>query len=234
MSYCVNCGVELDASIKSCPLCNTPVINPKELHKFSHLTPFPPKKGIVEQVKRKDLAVLLSIILIATSITCGLLNFLVYSENNWSLLIIGICAVIWVFFIPVVIYTKLSAYTSLLLDGIVMIAFLGLITTITASAKWYYELAIPIVILLTCLLEIMLLLLKKVRIAFLTTAIYIFSELAILCIGLEILIDLYLDGTFSLSWSAVVLTVCTIIVITLTTLVSKRRFRDAVRRRLHF
>ena len=157
-----------------------------------------------------------------------------YSENNWSLLIIGICAVIWVFFIPVVIYTKLSAYTSLLLDGIVMIAFLGLITTITASAKWYYELAIPIVILLTCLLEIMLLLLKKVRIAFLTTAIYIFSELAILCIGLEILIDLYLDGTFSLSWSAVVLTVCTIIVITLTTLVSKRRFRDAVRRRLHF
>ena len=31
MSYCVNCGVELDASLKSCPLCHTPVINPREL-----------------------------------------------------------------------------------------------------------------------------------------------------------------------------------------------------------
>lgn len=31
MSYCVNCGVELDASAKICPLCNTPVINPKVL-----------------------------------------------------------------------------------------------------------------------------------------------------------------------------------------------------------
>lgn len=28
MSYCVNCGVELDASASECPLCNTPVINP--------------------------------------------------------------------------------------------------------------------------------------------------------------------------------------------------------------
>ena len=29
MSYCVNCGVELDASAKKCPLCDTPVYNPK-------------------------------------------------------------------------------------------------------------------------------------------------------------------------------------------------------------
>ena len=32
MSYCVNCGVELDASSRECPLCNTPVINPRELN----------------------------------------------------------------------------------------------------------------------------------------------------------------------------------------------------------
>ena len=31
MSYCVNCGVELESSLTECPLCNTPVINPKEL-----------------------------------------------------------------------------------------------------------------------------------------------------------------------------------------------------------
>ena len=28
MSYCVNCGVELDASATKCPLCDTPVYNP--------------------------------------------------------------------------------------------------------------------------------------------------------------------------------------------------------------
>ena len=30
MSYCVNCGVELEKSEKKCPLCGVEVINPKE------------------------------------------------------------------------------------------------------------------------------------------------------------------------------------------------------------
>ena len=34
MSYCVNCGVKLDPSLKYCPLCNTPVINPHDLSKM--------------------------------------------------------------------------------------------------------------------------------------------------------------------------------------------------------
>ena len=29
MSYCVNCGVELDVSAHACPLCGTPVVNPR-------------------------------------------------------------------------------------------------------------------------------------------------------------------------------------------------------------
>ena len=33
MSYCVNCGVELEASLRECPLCHTPVINLKEAGK---------------------------------------------------------------------------------------------------------------------------------------------------------------------------------------------------------
>ena len=30
MSYCVNCGVELDKTCSVCPLCNTKVINPNQ------------------------------------------------------------------------------------------------------------------------------------------------------------------------------------------------------------
>ena len=55
MSYCVNCGVELDPSLKKCPLCNTPVINPNELEGLTYEPPFPTVKGQVEPVKRKDL-----------------------------------------------------------------------------------------------------------------------------------------------------------------------------------
>ena len=52
MSYCVNCGVELEASLKECPLCNTPVINPKQPHPVTGSGPYPSSKGQVEVVKR--------------------------------------------------------------------------------------------------------------------------------------------------------------------------------------
>ena len=38
MSYCVNCGVELDATAKKCALCDTPVYNPAQ--KQETLPPF--------------------------------------------------------------------------------------------------------------------------------------------------------------------------------------------------
>ena len=103
MSYCVNCGVELDATHEACPLCNTPVINPNEIPGTNLKTPFPVEKGQVEEVKRKDLGILFTILLITIAVTCGLLNFLVFDANKWSLLVIGVCMMLWVFFLPVFI-----------------------------------------------------------------------------------------------------------------------------------
>lgn len=49
MSYCVNCGVKLDPSLKRCPLCNTPVVNPNDLAAIQQpVPPFPQEKGQVE------------------------------------------------------------------------------------------------------------------------------------------------------------------------------------------
>ena len=89
MSYCVNCGVELEKSLQECPLCHTPVINPVEQNKALPPSPYPTNKGQVEVVKRKDLGILLSVVLSATSITCLLLNLLVFDSSLWSLAVIG-------------------------------------------------------------------------------------------------------------------------------------------------
>lgn len=234
MSYCVNCGVELEASLKYCPLCNTPVINPNELKKQTPPSPFPLEKGQVELVKRKDLAILLSVVMLTTGITCFLLNLFVLQQTLWSVPIIGICAIIWVFAIPAVIYTKLSAYLSILFDGLITGFYLYLLTFLTQSNQWFYHVGIPIVILLTLLVEAFLFLLKKFGFSFLSTALYFFVELALLCVGLECILDSFLHGEISLMWSAIVLTICTIIAIALITMLSKKRLRNAVRRRLHF
>ncbi|NBJ92834.1 DUF6320 domain-containing protein [Parablautia muri] len=234
MAYCVNCGVELEPSLTECPLCNTPVINPKELYQTKKTSPYPKAKGQVDVVKRKDLAILTSTVLIATSLSCLLLNLFVFPNSLWSLFIIGACLVLFVLVFPAVIYTKLPIYISLLFDGVAVGFYLYMITFNTASNKWFIRLALPIVALVTILVEIFTLLLRSFPVFFLTTALYFFAEIAFLCVGIELLIAHYLDAPLKLVWSAIVLTVCGVIEVVLLTILSRSRLRDAMRRRLHF
>ena len=241
MSYCVNCGVELEPSLKKCPLCNTPVINPRQIEeerlhpdKKAPTPSFPQKKGQVEVVKRKDVAILLTTVVLATSIVCGLLNFFAFPSIPWSLAIIGACVLLWVLLIPAAIYSRLPGYVSIFLDGLAVVLYLYLLTYLTGSSAWFAGLGVPITVLVAVLTEVVYLCVKLFPKSFLTSALYGFTGLAILCIGLEIFIDNFLYQAVSLGWSAIVLTVCVIMDITIITLLSRKRLRSAVRRRLHF
>ena len=234
MSYCVNCGVELDPSLGKCPLCNTPVINPSKLEAATRPSPYPKENGQVDVVKRKDLAILTTIVLTAASLCCFLLNITVFSQSPWSLFIIGACLLLFVALIPFLLYTRLPIYISLLFDGVATGFYLYMITFNTASDRWFHELALPILLLVTILIEIFALLIRSFPVSYITTALYFFAEAAVLCVGIELLINHYQNAPLQLMWSAIVLTVCSVIVIALITVLSRRRLRDAVRRRLHF
>ena len=234
MSYCVNCGVELEASLKACPLCNTPVINPNQPQTANDAAPYPASRGQVEVVKRKDLGLLLSVVLSATSFTCLLLNLLVFQGSLWSFLAIGVCICLFVFAFPAVIYTKTPIYLSLLADGIAVGIYLYLITYLTSSANWFWHLALPIVVTVTILIEIFTFLARKLPFSVLSGSLYLFIEAPVLCVVLELLIRRFRNAPMQITWSAVVLTVCTIIDIALITILAKKRLRNEVRRRLHF
>lgn len=234
MSYCVNCGVKLDSSLDSCPLCHTPVINPNESPKKEKTHPYPTEQGQVDSVHRSDVAILTVIVLLATSLSCLLLNLFVFTGTMWSLFIIGVCILLFVLLIPLIIYTKVPAYASVLFDGIALGFFLYLITFNTAGINWFTRLALPIVVLLTILAEIFVLLLRAFPVSFISTALYIFVEIAMFCVGLELLIRHFISSPLRLTWSAIVLTVCSVIAIMLITVLCTRRLREAIRRRFHF
>lgn len=235
MSYCVNCGVELDASAKACSLCNTPVVNPAVLEQLAAKEqPFPNKKEEIEVAKRKDAGILLSTVTLATAVTCGILNILVFTGAPWSLVVIGLCAILWVMLVPAVIYTGLSVYLSLLCDGAVVALYLYMLTYLTGSSEWFWGLGVPIVVLVVAMAELFSFCVRRLPRSFLTVCLYLFTAVGLLSMGLEILIDCYLTGHISLTWSAIVLTVCTIIDIAVITMLSRRRLRNEVRRRLHF
>lgn len=234
MSYCVNCGVELDGSLKECPLCNTMVLNPRELNCMKSASPFPEEKGQVEGVKHKDFGILLTVILIAVGATCGILNLLVFQGTAWSLLIAGACLLLWVMFVPLLLCKRLSGYTALVLDGISVGVYLYLITFVTGWDDWFWELGLPITALVTVVAELFTVCVKKLPTTFITVTLYFFTAIGLFCIGLEMLIDFFLEQQIHLVWSAVVVTVCFIIDMALVTMLCSKRLRNAVRRRLHF
>lgn len=234
MSYCVNCGVELDSSLGECPLCNTPVMNPKEIPYTKKTSPFPKEKEKVEAVKRKDVGILVSIILFSTALTCGCLNYFVFNGNSWSVTIIGACILLWVILFPIIIYERLNIHFSILFDGAAMVGYLYLITWLTSTKDWFFGLGIPLVIFITVLLEIYVFCTRNLPKSILTNALYAITAIGILCVGIELLVDWYLYELIIFKWSAIVATVCIIIDIAIITLLSMRRFRNAIRRRLHF
>ncbi len=234
MSYCVNCGVELDNSVKQCPLCNTPVINPRVTELKNMDNSFPQEKGRVEEVSSRDIGVLISVVLVATAITCGLLNLFVLKGFPWAITVIGACFMLWVLFIPVLICRKLPPYIAILLDGLAVGIYLFLITFLTADDRWFWELALYITLFITAILEIFVVCIRKLPVTFLTMALEIFTMTGTICLGLEILIDRYISNKIHLMWSMIVVVVCVILDITFITMLSHKRIRNAVRRRLHF
>ena len=115
---------------------------------------FPREKGQVETVKRKDLGLLLSMVILASVATCGILNLLVFNGSPWSLAVIGACVILWVFMIPAVIYTRQSVYVSLLLDGGAVTLYLYMLTFLSGSSGWFTGLGLPIVVLVTVIAEL--------------------------------------------------------------------------------
>lgn len=234
MSYCVNCGVELDPSAKKCPLCHTLVFNPNEVPDLEAQPPFPKEKGVVEKANRKDFGILLTVFVLATAITCGMLNLIVFNENLWSLAVAGVCVIVWVWLFPIVIGERLSPYCVIFLDGLSVALYLYMLACMIGKFRWCYGLGIPIVIFLTLLAETLALCIRKLPRSFLSINLYVVTAIAVGCAGLEVLIDRYCRGEISLSWSAIVMTVCIILDVTIITMLSHRRLRGVVRRRLHF
>ena len=85
MSYCVNCGVELDATARACPLCHTPVQNPNRPVDAELPPPFPSRRKEVQPASKKELALLISAMFASVAVLCGVLNlFFLHSGRPWS------------------------------------------------------------------------------------------------------------------------------------------------------
>lgn len=233
MSYCVNCGVELDKTLSVCPLCHTKVINPMEPVDTTSPKPFPSQKGTTDPVRRSDVTILTTVVLAVTALMCGLLNFFSFRNTRWSLYVIGICIILWICFLPVFFPTKLHAPISLTFDHLSVIIYMGIISFLHPGKGWFLHLALPLSLILMGMTLLLVYFLGRPYRSILSTASVLVGELSVFCVLTELLIRYYMKIPVHLTWSAIVLICGVVIDTSLITIIRKTRLREEVRRRMH-
>lgn len=233
MSYCVNCGVELDGTAKICPLCQTPVCNPRQPVDRDSPAPFPTERAEVPLASRWELAVVISAMLGSAALCCGLLNLMLLASRPWSLYVIGAATMLWVFLVPPLLWRKLPLPAAILLDGLAVGLYVLLIAWELDGLDWYLHLALPITVLLAVILLAQVLLFQKRRLSILSTMAVVIACVAVFVAGLELVGDLYFHGAWGPSWSLVVLIVAGALEIPLVVVRRVPGLRKEARRRFH-
>ncbi len=145
MSYCVNCGVELSDSAGSCPLCDTPIINP-HIHNIKESKPSYPERIEIPKSSRKRYgAIIATLLIIIPNIVCVLTNLLLTPGTLWSVYVGATSAMIWFLFIfPFFLKTKYKLFI-VAVDAVATAVYIFLFYYYNSpKTGWFLNLAIPL------------------------------------------------------------------------------------------
>ena len=233
MSYCVNCGVELNPAARECPLCRTPVLNPSCPVDADAPSFFPTRREEVAPVSRREAALLLTAMLLSVAICCTLLNLVFYSDVWWSFFIGGAMAMLWVWFVPPLLSRKLFIWVRLTLDVLAVGVYILLIAIALDGMDWFVGLALPIVAAGVLVIPVLYWIIRTRRCSLLVSAVLVLLALGLFVVLTEFLCDRYLKGVWLPGWSMVVLASCVGLSIPLIIVRRVPSLREEARRRFH-
>lgn len=233
MSYCVNCGVELDATASVCPLCQTPVCNPRCPVNREAPLPFPGNRQEVAPVSRKELALVLTTLMAAASASCGVMNlFFFFPPVAWSAYVTGALAMVWVWGILPLFMPKLAPYKRFVADLLATAAYVAIIAATVNGWQWYVQLALPIIALAGIIFGGYGIFIWNKH-SLLSGSIAFIGCCAVFLLLLELLLDLWIHEAYQPGWSVVTCGVCVSLMLPLLVIRWRPALREEVRKRFH-
>ncbi len=212
MSYCVNCGVELDRSAKKCALCGTRVLNPNEPKKEveAELTPFSEKPFYPSEIKRRFVAYVITMVLLIPNIVCTFINALFLNEGFWSFYISTTSFLVWVVFVFPFFTKKLRPYLMWLFDTVAVCAyvFFFFVMGYDGSDRWYYNTALPIILAASLLVVIYMIWLKHKKRHWVLKFLFITAETAVFSFLFGTLLELNWGVGYAFEIGVIVFVCC--------------------------
>lgn len=232
MSYCVNCGVELDKTAVCCALCNTKVINPNQEADTQSPAPYPQNVNMLGAADRRYTALLITLMWALPSAVCVIVNLLFYTSGFWAAYPVAGLTLIWICIILPVLFREVSEYWFLAIDTCAVILYLWLIETLGPTHGWWVAVALPITL---CAAVLALMLIALARKKMHPLHLWCIGMLApgILSIVIEAFCLLYGTGSVVLRWSVIVSVVCVSVSIMFFVVGRNKRVMEALQKRMH-
>ncbi len=234
MSYCVNCGVELAASLERCPLCGTRVVNPAEREPGAEAPSFPPEmpRYTVPQIRRAaalSVAVLLLIPLFSTLVCDSVFN----GALTWSRFVCAGYLILYGFLFPPLFVSRHKVTLCMAIGWLALSAALWVFCSITGGA-WFWRFALPLVTGSFLLAYAAYLLVRHTPWNFLKTGAAVLGSLGFFTLYVEWLINSAFFGGKSLVWSLITVVPCLVLSAFLALVDSNRALKESIRRRFFF
>ena len=234
MSYCVNCGVELGASEKRCPLCGVEVINPAERFDTSAETPFPHDvEKVRHRVVRVTAARVFSLLMAIPLVSILLVDLIQDGALTWSL--IPTAAIVFVFlaFVFPCLFEKPCVWMFLLF-GVIETVLLLFVLNVILGGNWLWLFAMPITLLCGAAVIGAYLMLRSRRASLALKIIVILLILMVFVLVLQMLIELHLHHRIRFDWSVYAAIPCALLSIVTLIIGRLARKNAAFRKKMFF
>lgn len=229
MSYCVNCGVELEKGCRECPLCDTPVINPREKNAVEEKPIYPEIITIPKSLSKKYLVFVLSMILLIPNLVLVILNVLIL-ESGAVKYIVGGFAVAWIWFLFPLLWKKQIPVVSLAINALSLLAYLYMFKHYGDESGWFYSIVMPVVISLWAICNVFIFWLKKPRTKSLI-AIAVLGAVNIMSFVIEICMNMFYNGRLEITVSLIATACCVSLMIFFAVMEKSKRLKAWMERK---
>jgi hypothetical protein len=218
MPYCSRCGVEVEPTTETCPLCGTPIQkldNDQETDQtavpYQRKYPDKPAKKTPEQIERSNKQKrLLAWEIVSISLGLPLLiilflNLIISGTLTWSLYPISAIILTW-FLTTFPLLFPNKAWIIIIGEVVPIMLFLLIVDVLdNYSIDWYFRLALPIIGLVGIITAAVVIGCVKVKHKGINIPAFTLLGIAAICLGLDLIIMSYIRGQLTVGWSLFVL-----------------------------
>jgi hypothetical protein len=204
MSYCINCGVELEEDVSSCPLCGFAVGKANIIEIMDKSEHYPSDIILLHKKEtRRHIWELSGIITFSGIVVCTIVDLVIHKYLSWSLYADTSILASWICLTLILLaFRKYFLIVPGLLVSVLFMLFL--FNLFSPPVNWFYGIAMPVTIALFIAVIIISLLWKVAHFRGFNILAIAFLVLSGFCIVSEVFIDKYISGEVDIRWSAIV------------------------------